>query len=226
VKVLTRSSDLGVQLIRAEDGEVAGVTEQAEHSNELADRHNEHARVHNSEPRREHRDTFAHWPEHAVQRPCDNDIECRHDVQTQDAEPKQTRGPMMSLAVRAAFPCVTSPFTATRYPTPESTDMSRSPTPAITLAWRIGRFVSILGPTGGGASVALPGTGGCRAGVVIGDPSRQEPLTVRARPRPAREIELTPLQSVWPTGSLERNVVPFVLVALLRLDGSECPSNG
>src|SRR5208283_1886218 len=53
---------------------------------------------------------------------------------------------MMSLPVRAAFPGVTSPFTATRYPKPESADMSRSPTPAVILALRIDRSVSVLAP--------------------------------------------------------------------------------
>ena len=46
------------------------------------------------------------------------------------------------LAVRAAFPGTTSPFTATRYPKAESTDMARSPTPAVVLALRIDWLVS------------------------------------------------------------------------------------
>ncbi len=81
-----------MQLIRAEDGEVAGVAEQVEHSDELADGDHEDPRVHNPEPRRQHRDAFAHRSEHVVQRPCDDDIECCHQVQAQNAEPKQTHG--------------------------------------------------------------------------------------------------------------------------------------
>ena len=41
---------------------------------------------------------------------------------------------VMSLAVCAAFPCVTSPSTATKLPKPASTDMTRIPTPAVMLA--------------------------------------------------------------------------------------------
>ena len=46
------------------------------------------------------------------------------------------------LAVRAAFPGTTSPLMATRYPKAESTDMAKSPTPAVVLAVRIDWFVS------------------------------------------------------------------------------------
>ena len=61
---------------------------QAERSEELADGDHEHPGVGDSEPRRELRQSVAHGLEHAVQRPCDDDIEDGHEVQAQDAEPE------------------------------------------------------------------------------------------------------------------------------------------
>jgi hypothetical protein len=66
----------------------------------------------------------------------------------------------MFLAVRAAFPGTTSPFTARNYPKAESTYMARSPTPAVVRALRIEWFVSAppRRASSGGAPRSCPAT--------------------------------------------------------------------
>ena len=56
-----------------------------ERSEELADGDHEDRGVGDAERCSEPREACAHWLEHAVQSPCDDDIKCDHEVQAQDA---------------------------------------------------------------------------------------------------------------------------------------------
>jgi hypothetical protein len=56
--------------------------------------------------------------------------------------PNKPSWPARFVDVRAAFAEATTPFTATRYPKAESTDIARSATPAVVLALRTERLVS------------------------------------------------------------------------------------
>ena len=56
---------------------------------------------------------------------------------------KRPADSVMSFAVCAGSPGVTSPFTATKYPKPASTAISRSATPAVSAASRMDRFGSV-----------------------------------------------------------------------------------
>ena len=108
-----------------------------ERFHELADGNHEDHGVGDAEPCSEPREACAHWLKYTVQSACDHDIERGHDGRLRMPNPNKPSWPARFVDVRAAFAGARTPFTATRYPKAESTDMARSPTPAVVLALRI-----------------------------------------------------------------------------------------
>ena len=82
---------LDVYVVCTEHRTVALVAEQANHAEELADRHHEDGRIHQPQRRRQHRKARVHGAEHPVQRPRDDHVKGNHDDQTDDSEPEQCR---------------------------------------------------------------------------------------------------------------------------------------